>query len=81
MKMDDVKFSILCLNCDKRFDYHPVTEESKNGVIKQEDNFIGVPCPYCDMVWEIYSRVKSMESFEIENILIKPWSMRCGTEQ
>ena len=70
--MSEISFPILCLNCDKRFTYHPVTEEGKAGVTKQEDNFIGVPCPFCDMVWEIYSRVKTMEPFEIENILIKP---------
>lgn len=68
----DVSFPILCLNCDNRFTYYPIVSGDRTGVTVHETHFDGVPCPFCDMVWEIYSRVKTMEPFEIENILIKP---------
>ena len=80
-KQVDVSFKILCSKCNKEFTYHPITEEGKAGITKEEDDFVGMPCPYCDAIWNLYSRVKTMEPFEIENILVEPRSMQCGTEQ
>ena len=59
-------FSIKCDNCGKTFLYFPNKDEVEEML----------PCPHCDLIWEVYARVKCMDPFDVENVLVKPWSMR-----